>query len=138
MVGHAWNSVILDGNKHLCDLTFDAPWIQKGKYPLQNCCVSKENFGIKHKEFKFSDSGEISEISYEEQLRLLGFSDEIIQEYSEAVSEDLQRMLDEIENRKKVADCVLGVSSDIKASDFDSISQSFSIGKEAQVNDRTN
>ena len=47
-------------------------------------------------------------------------------------------MLDEIENRKKVADCVLGVSSDIKASDFDSISQSFSIGKEEQVNDRTN
>lgn len=139
--GHAWNSVILDGNKYLCDLTYDASSIKAGKYPLQSCCISQEDFRIQHEEFEFLCNGEISEISDEEQLRLLGFSEEEIQEYCETSTfslEDLQRMLDEIENRKKVADCVLGVSSDIKASDFDSISQSFSIGKEEQVNDRTN
>ncbi len=131
--GHAWNVVTLDGKKYLCDLTADAPLIKIDNYPLRNCCINKDFFQIQHDNLECSYDGEISEISYEEQLRLLGFSEEKVKKYHETntfLVENLQHTLDEIKRRKEIADCVLDAALDIKASDFDSIEKSFSMEKE--------
>lgn len=97
--GHAWNVVTLDGKKYLCDLTADAPFIKADNYPLRNCCINKDFFQIQHDNLECSYDGEISEISYEEQLRLVGFSEEKIKGFREPnafLVENLQHILDEI------------------------------------------
>ena len=43
--GHAWNSVVLDGEEYYCDLTWDAPSIQMNNYPLRYCLRDWDSFG---------------------------------------------------------------------------------------------
>lgn len=142
-VGHAWNSVILDGKKYLCDLTWDADSIKLEQYPLGFCCPSLEEFNttssvygtLTHDMFETVQEGNISEFSSEDQLRFLGYTEEEIDKKLHPPVEDLIGM---IESMKKLENCASSISSEIKASDFDGIERSFTNEREVMDNDRTN
>ena len=142
-VGHAWNSVILDGKKYLCDLTWDADSIKLEQYPLGFCCPSLEEFNttssvfgiLTHDMFETVQEGNISEFSSEDQLRFLGYTEEEIDKKLHPHVEDLIGM---IESMKKLENCASSISSEIKASDFDGIERSFTNEREVMDNDRTN
>lgn len=128
--GHAWNSVVLDGEKYLCDLTWDADDIKCGHFPLHNCCQNLEYFNENgHDMYEEIEEGEISEISYEEQLRLSGYSEEEIERRlnneNEEYIKNLTEMLEQLKAREELESCVVSVSSEIKASDFDGIERAF-------------
>ena len=129
--GHAWNSVILDGKKYLCDLTWDADDIKLERFPLAYCCPSLDEFNsvgigeITHDMFEITEEGEIAEFSSEDQLRFLGFSEEEIEKKLHLSPEDLETLLEEYENKRKLETCAVGLSTEIKASDFDGIDKAF-------------
>lgn len=129
--GHAWNSVILDGKKYLCDLTWDADDIKLEHFPLGYCCPSLDEFNfagngeITHAMFEITEEGEIAEFSSEDQLRFLGFSEEEIEKKLNPSIEDFVALLEEYENKRKLEACAVGISSEIKASDFDGIDRAF-------------
>lgn len=129
--GHAWNSVILDGKKYLCDLTWDADDIKLERFPLAYCCPSLDEFNsvgigeITHDMFEITEEGEIAEFSSEDQLRFLGCSEEEIEKKLHLSPEDLETLLEEYENKRKLETCVVGLSTEIKASDFDGIDKAF-------------
>lgn len=60
--GHAWNSVVLDGEEYYCDLTWDAPDIQMNNYPLKYCLCDGETFG--HEVFIDKHKFEVERICY--------------------------------------------------------------------------
>ncbi len=71
--GHAWNRVTLDGEDYWTDLTWDAPDIVAGRYPLKYCMKSTDDFN--HKRFKLGINNERwlgcnETISDEKQLEL--------------------------------------------------------------------
>lgn len=142
-IGHAWNSVILDGKKYLCDLTWDADAIKLEQYPLEYCCPSLEEFNttssvfgtLTHDMFEIAEEGDISEFSSEDQLRFLGYTEEEIDKKLHPPVGDLIAM---IESMKKLENCASSISSEIKASDFDGIERSFTNEREVMDNDRTN
>lgn len=129
--GHAWNSVILDGKKYLCDLTWDADNIKLEHFPLAYCCPSLDEFNsvgigeITHDMFEITEEGEIAEFSSEDQLRFLGFSEEEIEKILNPSLEDFEALLEEYESKKKLEACAVGLSTEIKASDFDGIDKAF-------------
>ena len=129
--GHAWNSVILDGKKYLCDLTWDADNIKTEQFPLAYCCPSFDDFNsgrdgeITHDMFEITEEGEIAEFSSEDQLRFLGLSEEEIDKKLNFSTEDLVALLEEYENKRKLEACAVGISSEIKASDFEEIDRVF-------------
>ena len=135
--GHAWNSVVLDGEEYYCDLTWDAHNIQMNNYPLEYCLCDGETFG--HEGFidkhKFEVEGYITE---EEQLRLFGFSedeiDELLYSTSGMDTELLEAMLKQIESREYMESFVGGVSSEVKASDFEGMEKAIEyMEKEGQI-----
>ncbi len=129
--GHAWNSVELDGKKYLCDLTWDADNIKLGRFPLEYCCPSLEEFNssgsgeLTHDMFVTLDEGEISEFSSEDQLRFLGFSEEEIERKLHPSIEDFVKMLEQLEAQQKMESITVSMASEIKASDFDGIEKAF-------------
>lgn len=139
--GHAWNSVILDGKKYLCDLTWDADNIKLEHFPLAYCCSSLDEFnsvgeGITHDMYETTEEGEISEFSSEDQLRFLGFSEEEIDKKVNLSIEDLEVLLEKYENKRKLEACAVGISSEIKASDFDGIDKVFDEKEEQKGYDK--
>lgn len=124
--GHAWNLPQLDGENYLCDLTYDEAAIKAGSYPLNNFCISEEDFDIQHAEYKLKDEGEISELSDEKQLKLFGFSKQEIEKRLARFSiEDFIASLEQIKSQEKLTNCAISVASEIKASDFEGIEQCF-------------
>ena len=128
--GHAWNSIELDGNKYLCDLTWDASDIKIGKFPLAFCCPSLEEFNstgemMTHDMFETTEEGEISEFSSEDQLRFLGFSEEEIEKKLHFSIDDLEALLENYSQQQKMEAVAVSFSSEIKASDFDGIEKAF-------------
>lgn len=71
--GHAWNKVRLDGDYYWTDLTWDADNILAGRYPLNYCLKSSNDFG--HSRYKVGINNEKwtgcdKTISDEKQLEL--------------------------------------------------------------------
>ena len=75
--------------------------------------------------FEITEEGEIAEFSSEDQLRFLGFSEEEIEKKLHLSPEDLETLLEEYENKRKLETCAVGLSTEIKASDFDGIDKAF-------------
>lgn len=121
--GHAWNSVLLDGEKYLCDLTWDADNIKLDHFPLEYCCPSLWEFS--HDIFETIDEGEISEFSSEDQLRFLGFSKEEIDKKLYPSLDDFMALFKNSENQRKLEACAVSISSEIKTSDLDGIEKAF-------------
>lgn len=61
-VGHAWNSVFLDGEEYYCDLTWDADDIKMNNYPLRYCLCDGESFG--HELFKDEHQFEVERLHF--------------------------------------------------------------------------
>ena len=139
---HAWNLVELDGKKYLCDLTWDADSIKCEHYPLDYCCTSSYDFyfepkySMTHDMFEMKDEVDISEFTNEEQLRFLGYSEEEINQKLYGGIDELIELLEENVNQRKLESCVCSISSEIKASDFDGIENSFTKEKEKKDNDK--
>lgn len=129
--GHAWNSVILDGKKYLCDLTWDADDIKLEHFPLAYCCPSLDIFNFAangdrtHDMYEIIEEGEVAEFSSEDQLRFLGFSEEEIEKKLHFSPENLETLLEEYENKRKLEKCAVSLSTEIKVSDFDGIDKAF-------------